>query len=153
MNMLCRLNQLLNALLNWFAPVVDLAARSWVAWEFSKSGLVKIQSWESTLTLFEYEYSVPILPPQLAAITGTATELIFPVLLALGLFGRVPATVLFFFNIMAVMSYPDISPAGVNQHILWGLIFGLLAVHGSGKLSLDTLLFRHCQETSSPVKP
>ncbi len=142
MNTLCRLNTLLNTSLDFIAPVIDLAARFWVGWVFLKSGLVKIQSWESTVMLFQYEYNVPLLPPQLAAIMGTVTELVFPVLLILGLFGRAPAVILFFFNIVAVLSYPDISPAGVNQHVVWGIILAMLAVHGNGKLSLDSLFFR-----------
>ncbi len=147
MNALCRLNTLLNTLLDLIAPVIDLTARFWVGWVFLKSGLVKIQSWESTVMLFQYEYNVPLLPPQLAAIMGTVTELVFPALLILGLFGRAPAVILFFFNIVAVLSYPDISPAGVNQHIVWGIILAMLAVHGNGKLSLDSLFFR-CKPAS-----
>ncbi len=146
MNFLCRLNTLLVTVLTAIAPIVDLFARCWVGWVFFKSGLVKIQSWESTMMLFQYEYDVPLLPPQLAALLGTATELIMPVLLVLGLLGRLPATVLFFFNIVAVLSYPDISPAGIDQHVVWGIILALLAVHGSGRLALDPLLFRRCDD-------
>jgi putative oxidoreductase len=144
MDAICRINQHFSSLLEFLAPLVDLAARCWVAWVFFKSGLVKIQSWESTVTLFEYEYNVPVLSPQLAAIAGTATELLFPVLLVLGLFGRWPAVILFFFNIVAAISYPDISAAGISQHVVWGLILALLAVHGTGRLSLDNLLFNRC---------
>ena len=147
MNALCRINSLLNTSLNFFAPIVDLIARLWVGWVFFKSGLVKIESWDNTVTLFQYEYNVPLLPPELAAILGTATELGIPVLLVLGLFGRVPALILFFFNIIAVLSYPDISPAGAQQHVVWGIILAMLAVHGSGKLALDSLFFR-CGTTS-----
>ncbi|MGH8602998.1 MAG: DoxX family protein, partial [Gammaproteobacteria bacterium] len=73
----------------------------WVANVFFKSGLVKIQSWESTVALFTYEYSVPYLSPELAAYFGAFTELFFPVLLAIGLAGRLSAGVLFVFNIVA----------------------------------------------------
>jgi hypothetical protein len=44
--------------LNFIAPLADLAVRLWVANAFFRSGLVKIQSWESTIALFTYEYSV-----------------------------------------------------------------------------------------------
>ena len=57
--------------------------------------------------LFENEYDVPLLSAEFAAMMGTAIELFFPVLLALGLAGRFGAFVLFAFNIMAVISYPD----------------------------------------------
>ena len=88
------------------APIFDLAIRLYVASVFFKSGLVKVQSWESTVALFENEYAVPVLPPELAAYMGTATELIVPVFLVLGLGGRFAALVLFVFNIIAATSYP-----------------------------------------------
>ena len=33
-----------------------LLARLWVAWQFLKSGWLKLSSWETTLFLFEEEY-------------------------------------------------------------------------------------------------
>jgi putative oxidoreductase len=123
--------------LDWLSPLADLAVRLWVATAFFKSGLVKIQSWDSTIALFTYEYSVPFLPPELAAYLGTFTELFFPVLLALGLAGRFSAAVLFIFNIIAVLSYPGLMAAGIEQHQVWGLMLLVTLSHGPGKLSLD----------------
>ena len=82
----------------------DLALRLWVAWAFFKSGLTKIQSWDTTLMLFEYEYDVPLLSPQLAAWSGTIAELTLPVLVALGIASRASALALFLFNAVAVYS-------------------------------------------------
>jgi putative oxidoreductase len=131
------------ALLERFlAPVLDLAIRLWVAAAFFQSGLAKIQSWETTLALFENEYSVPLLPPALAAYLGTATELFIPVLLVLGLGGRFAAAVLFVFNIVAVISYGDLSEAGLMQHQIWGLLLLVTLLHGPGKLSIDHLIRR-----------
>jgi putative oxidoreductase len=123
-------------------PVFDLAIRLYVANVFFKSGLTKIQSWSSTLALFEYEYAVPLLPPAVAAYLGTAGELVLPPLLALGLAGRATALALFVFNLVAVYSYPDISDAGVKDHILWGWLLAVSFFHGTGKLSLDALAAR-----------
>lgn len=123
--------------LDYLAPVADLAVRLWVANVFFRSGLVKIQSWESTLSLFAYEYQVPLLSPEVAAYLGAFTELFFPVLLALGLGGRFAAVVLFAFNIVAVLSYPDLNVAGIEQHQVWGLFLFITIAHGAGKLSLD----------------
>ncbi len=123
--------------LNFLAPVADLALRLWVANVFIKSGLTKIQSWESTVQLFTYEYHVPLLPPEVAAYMGAFTELTFPVLLVLGLAGRFAAFVLFVFNIIAVISYPALNPAGLEQHQIWGLMLLVTLLHGPGKLSLD----------------
>ncbi|HCZ48994.1 MAG TPA: DoxX family protein [Gammaproteobacteria bacterium] len=127
--------------LDRLAPAADLALRLYVANIFWKAGLVKIQSWSSTLYLFEYEYAVPLLPPTAAAYLGTGIELVFPVLLALGLTGRLAAAVLFAFNIMAVVSYPALNAAGVADHQLWGLLLAVLVVRGPGALSLDRLLW------------
>ncbi len=122
----------------YLTPVFDLAVRLYVSWVFFRSGLVKIQSWDSTLALFENEFSVPLLPSDLAATMAAATELSIPVFLALGLFSRPAAMVLFVFNAIAVISYPDMSPAGVNQHYLWSALMLVTVFHGAGKLSLDS---------------
>jgi putative oxidoreductase len=126
--------------LNALAPVGDLVIRLWVANVFWKSGLTKIQSVETTLQLFRYEYSVPLLPPELAAYLSMFTELTFSVLLAVGLAGRLSAAALFFVNIVAVISYPALEEAGLIQHQLWGLLLLVPLLHGPGKLSIDHLI-------------
>ena len=138
-------NNLLRAMndkLNWLSPVSQLAIRLWVAMVFFKSGLTKIETWDSTLYLFEYEYSVPLLSPEIAAYLGTAVELFFPVLLVLGLGGRLAALVLFVFNIMAVISYPELNAAGIKDHQIWGIMLLVPLLQGPGKLSLDCWLKR-----------
>ena len=128
--------------LNALAPVGDLVIRLWVANVFWKSGLTKIQSVDTTLQLFRYEYSVPLLPPEVAAYLSMFTELTFSVLLAVGLAGRLSAAALFFVNIVAAVSYPALEEAGLNQHQLWGLLLLVPLLHGPGKLSLDHLISR-----------
>jgi len=119
------------------APLANLAIRLWVANVFFKSGLLKINSWDSTMYLFENEYDVPLLPAEFAAALGTSIELFFPVLLALGLAGRFGAFVLFLFNIMAVISYPDLNAAGIRDHQVWGIMLLVPLLYGPGKLSID----------------
>jgi putative oxidoreductase len=126
--------------LNALAPFLDLGIRLWVANIFWKSGLTKIQSWESTVALFTYEYQVPLLSPTLAAAMGTAVELAFPVLLVLGLAGRLSAGVLFVFNMIAVISYPDLNEAGIKDHVYWGILLLVPLLHGPGRLSVDHYL-------------
>lgn len=135
--------------LDLLSPVFDLAVRLWVAWAFIKSGLVKIQSWDTTLMLFEYEYNVPLLSPQLAAWSGTAAELSLPVLVALGIAGRLSSLALFAFNAVAVYAYATFlfsaeGTAGLQQHILWGTMLLFIVFHGPGKLSVDHLLCKKC---------
>ncbi len=135
--------------MDFLNPIFDLGVRLWVAYVFFKSGLTKIQSWETTKMLFEYEYEVPLLPPELAAYLGTAAELGLPVVLAIGLASRFTALALFLFNIVAVVAYSsfllgDEGAAGLQQHILWGVMLLITLFHGPGKLSLDYLLCKKC---------
>jgi putative oxidoreductase len=85
---------------------------------------------------------VSLLPPEAAAVLGTGVELLFPLLLVLGLGSRLAAAVLFDFNIVAVISYPELSPAGLRDHITWGLGMLITLLHGPGALSLDHWLGR-----------
>ena len=134
--------RIIGALETYLAPLLDLIVRIWLARVFFLSGLTKLQSWDSTLSLFENEYHVPLLPPELAAYMGTFTELFFPVLLVLGLGTRFAAGVLFVFNIIAVISYPDLGEVGLKDHQYWGLLLLLPLLHGPGKISIDHFIRR-----------
>ena len=121
-------------------PLVALAIRLYVAKVFLLSGWLKISRWDSTLALFENEYQVPWLSPHAAAVFGTGAEMTLPILFALGIGSRAVAVALFVFNIVAVISYPDLSPAGLKDHYLWGALMLVIAFYGPGKLSADRLL-------------
>jgi putative oxidoreductase len=129
------------SVLEHLVPAVDLLVRLWVAKIFFIPGLTKIESWDTTLMLFQYEYNVPLLSPALAALLGTGAELILPVLLVLGLGGRVCIAVFFIYNMVAVISYhylwtPE-GALGLDQHINWGLLLALMMTRGFSKYSLD----------------
>jgi putative oxidoreductase len=130
----------INAGLNALAPVAFLLLRCWVAWQFMKSGLTKVQSFSTTIDLFRYEYQVPILPPEVAAYLATAAELGCSALLIAGLAGRLNALALFILNIVAVLSYAD---ALLQDHLPWGLILLVFVLHGPDKLSVDHLIGRY----------
>jgi putative oxidoreductase len=119
-----------------------LAIRVYLAKVFVASALTKLHDWNITLALFQNEYHVPVLPPGVAAFLGTAAELGLPLLLLAGFGTRFAALALFLFNIVAVISYPDLSDAGLKDHVLWGALMLVLAVYGPGKLSLDHWLAR-----------
>jgi putative oxidoreductase len=130
------------ALLESLQPLLQLGLRLWVANVFWQSGLTKIASWDTTVALFADEYHVPLLSPEVAAFLGTGVELIFPALLALGLGGRLAALVLFGFNIIAVISYPDLNEVGLKDHLYWGMLLLVPLLYGPGKISFDHLLRR-----------
>ncbi|MEC9290836.1 MAG: DoxX family protein [Pseudomonadota bacterium] len=125
--------RMLMADVNFVQSVALLAARIWIAKVFFYSGLTKIKTWDSTLTLFEYEYAVPVLPTEVAAYMATAGELILPVLLVFGLFTPIAALGLFIMTlVIEFLVYP-----GTTEHYYWMLLLGILMTHGSGKLGLD----------------
>lgn len=125
-----------------FQPLFGLAIRLYVARVFLLSGLTKLNDWTITVALFENEYKVPLLSPAVAALLGTIAELGLPILLVLGLGTRFAAFALFAFNIIAVISYPDLSDAGLKDHILWGALLLVTFFHGPGKWSLDHVIGR-----------
>ena len=125
--------------LNATQPLAALAARVYLAQVFFLSGLTKIRDWDTTLLLFTEEYKVPLLSPQFAAISGTAGELVLPVLLLIGLAGRFSALGLSVVNVVAVVSLADVAPAALQQHITWGVLLAALAIYGVGKWSVDCL--------------
>jgi len=127
----------LHAKIDAVTPLGFLVMRCFVAWAFLKSGYLKTTSWSSTMYLFENEFHVPLLSPEIAAYLGTFTELAFPSLLIIGLAGRFSAFVLFVFNIIAVISYPDLDPAAAKDHHAWGVMLFVLMLAGPGKWSLD----------------
>jgi putative oxidoreductase len=129
----CGLRRALQALQ---APAA-LLARLYVAQVFFMSGLTKLRDWEITLALFTDEYQVPLLSPALAAVLGTAGELVLPVLLALGLGARFAALGLSVVNAVAVVSLAEIAPAALQQHIVWGVLLAALALYGPARWSFD----------------
>jgi putative oxidoreductase len=124
------------------SPLIDFTVRFWVANVFWKSGIASLHDWESTVDLFTYEYKVPLLAPQAAAILGTGVELFFPVLLVIGLATRFSAASLFIFNIVAVISYPGLNEAGLKDHVYWGILLMVTLLHGPGKISVDHFIRR-----------
>jgi len=139
----CNAAQLIDRL----QPLYALAIRIYVARVFFLSGLTKLHDWNITLALFQNEYHVPLLPPAVAAVLGTSAEVGLPVLLFFGFGTRFAAVALFIFNIVATASYPDLSPAGVKDHVIWCVLLTVIFFHGPGKMSLDHWLGRRIDAT------
>ncbi|MCJ7555816.1 MAG: DoxX family protein [Gammaproteobacteria bacterium] len=91
----------------------------------------------SALTLFQYEYNLPLIPPELAATMAAFAEHFFPVLLLLGLATRFSAVALLVMTLtIQIFVYPDAYPT----HGVWATVLLFLIATGPGKLSLDHLL-------------
>jgi putative oxidoreductase len=156
---LAGLNAVAARVLDFLQPFVALGTRLWVCDVFLRSAWQKLTTWDSTVSLFESEYRVPVLSPYVAAVLGTFGEILFPLLLLLGLAGRLGAVGLFAVNAVALYSYrhvllaEGVCQAGAAQHWLWGFMLLLLAVYGPGRISLDHLLARSQRRHAGTAAP
>ncbi|MDB6176609.1 DoxX family protein [Paracoccus sp. Z330] len=119
--------------------LVGLAARVFPAAVFWTSGRTKVEGLSlkpSTIYLFENEYALPIIPPEIAARLATVAEHLFPVLLVLGLFSRLSALALL--GMTAVIQI-FVYPSAWQTHGLWAACFLILIARGPGAWSLDNM--------------
>jgi putative oxidoreductase len=119
--------------------LIQLAMRIAVGAVFFNSGLLKINSWEFAIKLFEDEYKVPFIDPVWAARLAAFNELTFPVLLVLGLATRL-ATLPLLGMILVIQTL--VYPQAWVDHLLWGSILVFLLSRGPGAISLDALIER-----------
>jgi putative oxidoreductase len=106
------------------------------------SGLTKIKSWTTTFSLFEDEYKVPLLSPEVAAYIATFAELALPVLLILGLMTPLSALGLIGMTlVIEIFVYPD-----TTEHYYWLLLLSVLFAHGGGKFGLDYWLLKRLKK-------
>ena len=113
------------------APVFFLSGRTKV------EGLLTIK--DSTYDLFQSEYALPLIDPNVAAHLATYSEHLFPILLVLGLFTRPAAAALLGMTmVIEIFVYPDAWPT----HLSWAALFLPLIARGAGAWSLDHLLLR-----------
>lgn len=116
-----------------------------VAVVFFRSFLVKIDSWQTTIMLFENEYNVPILAPVLAAYMAAAIEFAAPIMLVLGLGTRLAAAAMFGMTlVIQLFVYPGSWP----DHLLWAGPMLYLILRGPGAWSLDGLIRRRLDPAS-----
>lgn len=132
------------AMLEKLVPFINILPRVVVAEVFWSSGVLKLPAgflgvgkgnWDNTLLLFEYEYQLPVLSPQLAAYMGTAFEIICPVLLVLGLGSRAAAGILLIMTAVIEFGYQH-----STEHVYWATLLCLVIIQGPGKLSVDCLI-------------
>ena len=117
-----------------------LAARLFPAVVFWLSGRTKLEGFDlapSALFLFQNEYALPLIPPEIAARLAATAEHLFPVLLVLGLMTRMSALALLGMTaVIQIFVYPSAWPT----HGLWAACFLMLIAKGPGRWSLDRVL-------------
>ena len=119
--------------------LVQVMGRAALAALFWKAAQSKLASWPVTVQLFAFEYRVPLLPPEFAAMLGTGVELIGAVLLLLGLMTRFAALCLM--GLVATIQI-FVYPGSWAEHLMWASLLLLLVIRGPGVISLDHLIAR-----------
>jgi len=71
-------------ILRGLSPIANLCIRLYMANILIRSGFARVDDWQATLFLFEYEYKIPMLPFNVAAILFVMMELVVTPVLALG---------------------------------------------------------------------
>jgi putative oxidoreductase len=154
---------------NWLAPVVKqmqafpysglaLLARFSIAGVFWQSGQTKVQGFkvnfvngdfqlgwprlaDGVIDLFETEYKLPLMPPELGATLAAFGEHAFPLLILLGLATRFSALALLGMTaVIQLLVYPGAYPT----HGVWASVLLMLIMQGPGKLSLDHWIASKC---------
>ena len=132
---------LIDAVQRYGTPIIDLLIRIALFRVFFWSGLVKIHDWAGTIQLFQYEYMVPVLPPELAATLAAAVELGASTLVLIGLFSRAAAVPLLAMSMVIQFVLGAVNPAyNELEHYLWMVLALSVIVRGPGSLSIDGLL-------------
>ena len=127
------------------SPLLDLAIRVYMAKIFFVSGKQKYDSyvnegWDSVVYMFEEYHPIPGVDPNLAALGGTAGELILPALLAFGLFTRIGAAGLLIMTLTIEFLVPADYGVSNPQHYLWMLLLAVPMIKGGGALSVDHIV-------------
>ncbi|WPO50256.1 DoxX family protein [Pseudomonas sp. S1Bt23] len=136
--------------------LIAFLARFSIAAVFWKSGQTKVEGLaidlfsgtfelgmprlaDSTIPLFQSEYQVPLLSPELAAHLAAFAEHLFPLLLLVGFATRFSALALLGMTLtIQLFVYPDAYPT----HGTWAAVLLYLMARGPGKLSIDHLIAR-----------
>lgn len=136
--------------------LIAFLARFSIAAVFWKSGQTKVENFAidlvsgtfqlgaprlapSTLPLFQSEYHVPLLSPEVAAHLSAFAEHFFPALILIGFATRFSALALIGMTLtIQLFVYPEAYPT----HGTWIAILLLLVTKGPGCLSIDHLIAR-----------
>ncbi|MCJ9430355.1 DoxX family protein [Kordiimonas marina] len=123
--------------------------RMWIAHVFFVSGRLKtggslLTPTDMAITLFQDEYRLPLISPEVAAYMSVYAETFLPILLMLGLFARVGAAGLLG---MALVIQFLVYPGHFSEHLTWMAALLAILVLGAGRVSLDHLIQRFSRRT------
>ena len=148
----------ITTLVHWFERIphslIAFLARFSIAAVFWQSGQTKVEGlvvnfvsgdftlgWphlsDSALYLFENEYKLPFVPPELAAPMAAFAEHVFPLLLLFGLATRFSALALLG---MTLVIQVFVYPGAYATHGTWAALLLYLMARGPGVFSIDHLL-------------
>ena len=131
--------------------LVAFIARFSIAAVFWSSGQTKVQGFainlvngefmlgwprlsDSVVYLFQDEYKLPLIPPELGAIMAATAEHLFPLLILIGLGTRFSALALLG---MTLVIQIFVYPGAYATHGTWAAVLLFLMVRGPGVLSVD----------------
>lgn len=89
---------------------------------------------DSALALFQDEYKLPFVPPELAAPMAATAEHVFPLLILIGLGTRFSALALL---CMTLVIQLFVYPGAYATHGTWAAVLLYLMARGPGNLSVD----------------
>jgi len=131
----------------WLIAVICRVALAQVFWSSAQTHLA---NWQTTLFLFDSDYSLPFVPPVFAAYLAITVELVVPPLLVLGLATRFATLVIFGMTlVIEIFVYPQAWPT----HIQWAAMMLVLMAYGAGPLSLDWLVRRWVSPSPDSKQP
>jgi NADH dehydrogenase/putative oxidoreductase len=125
------------ALSRWGDPAIKLLLRCWIAALFFRSSVVKIGQFDMTQMLFHAQSAERLLPPELAARLTIIIELACLIFLVLGAGTRITTIILIGLSALVDPTYQRSIDLAYYLMVL-----GLIALHGPGALSIDSLLVR-----------
>lgn len=130
----------------WSEPFYALVLRLYLFNDFFNSGKLKVQyiwngQWETVIFLFQEEYKVPLLSPAIAAAMGTFNEVVFSILIVLGLFARLAGLVLFLTALLIQLTYMQDA-----NHLLWMVASFYIMIRGGGWISVDYLIHKKMEK-------
>ena len=138
--LIARLNAVRDLLGQFPLSILQLTMRFGVGLYWFKGALLRIQSPEFGLKLFQEEYKVPFLDPALAMHLANFNETVCSVLLFLGLFSRLATLPLLVQQLLIIQIF--VYPQSYVDTLLQGSCLLFILTRGPGVFSLDYLIGR-----------